>query len=353
VASLMDQYGMEETEQICHISNQPGPITLRRNSLKCKSNKALMDRIQQEDNAHVTPLLSVYKYLPPANSSSNNNTSELLLKSWQPPNGCLRLETNPHENKRSIWSMQSWKEGWFEVQDVGSQLIVDATEACAGETVVDYCAGNGGKTLALASRLHATSGDETATNVVTNTSTSRIYAHDIVDERIRQLRGSLGRAGLLNGKNAIEIHTTTNETTDLEDGMADIVLVDAPCSSSGALRRSPSHRWIMTQQDMQSVLPKLQLEVLRLASRLVKPGGGRLVYATCSITKWENENVVKAWEEENSSSNATDGDGGSWVPWDFDPAEWPPQPGMAPHCRSLVPHKHDSDGFFIARWKRK
>ena len=262
---------------------------------------------------------------------------------WQPPQGCLRLPSSPR--KQSIWSMPSWQDGWFEVQDVGSQVIVQATEACAGETVVDYCAGNGGKSLALISQMLLASKNSA------NVRPSRIYSHDISNEWIRQLRGSLPRAGLsspMSGKGednqtSIQIITTTNAQMDIEGGIADVVLVDAPCSSSGVLRRRPSQRWNITQDTAQFELPKLQLEILRNASKLVKSSGGRLVYATCSIFKRENENIVKAIEREM---------GDSWTAWDFSAQQWPHQEGVKPHCRRLLPHVHDSDGFFIARWTR-
>jgi 16S rRNA (cytosine967-C5)-methyltransferase len=222
--------------------------------------------------------------------------------------------------------MSAWKDGWFEVQDVGSQCIVAATEVDGNdEVVIDYCAGNGGKTLAILSRLHSQG------------SSAKVWAHDVVDMRLAQLRGSLARAGVLNS--TVQLFTTSNPVEHLSKDMADVVLVDAPCSSCGVLRRRPSHRWELTQHELEVTFPKLQLEILRNASQLVKQGG-RLIYATCSICHAENGNVATEWEIEA---------GDSWEPWPFDVTT---RRGES-HYYKLLPHKHKSDGFFIARWKRK
>jgi 16S rRNA (cytosine967-C5)-methyltransferase len=365
VHAWVEQYGVPDTEDLCAVSNQPGPCTLRRNTLRCHSDRDLMDRLQRDENVTVAPLESLYLTTSSSTSSSNSNSNPNLVQPTPPP-GSLRVYYRPPH--RSIWSWQAWKEGWFEVQDTGSQCIVQATQVQAGDTVVDYCAGNGGKTLALASsflRMDRTSStiNNTSTTTTTTTTTT-IWAHDVVDERIRQLQGSLRRVGLLEdapsyaASSSIHIRTTTNATADLWKGMADVVLVDAPCSSSGVLRRRPSQRWDLHQEDVVDHggrLPALQLEILRLASRLVKPGG-RLVYATCSVLASENDHVVQAWEGEEA--------GGAWVPWEFDPHDADTNTHTTtnthtnthihtpPHYQRLLPHKHDSDGFFIARWKR-
>jgi 16S rRNA (cytosine967-C5)-methyltransferase len=314
---------------------------------------------------------------------------------WKPPRGCLRLPSAPH--KRSIWSMGAWKDGWFEVQDMGSQIIVQATEAIWGETIVDYCAGNGGKTLALASKMHDHKFQKRNQDICKNIAISAtanfssnddfgdsgsnhsiIFAHDISDERIRQLQGSFQRAGIASSSKRndgndqcdghhyhqqnIKIVTTANAKEDLFEQMADVVLVDAPCSSSGVLRRRPSQRWDIDPTEVHHALPALQLEILQNASKLVKPGG-RLVYATCSILKWENENVVKEFEQQQQVSDDPN-DGDLWIRWNFhdDNNECHSSSKLSeqamdnsislPHCKYLLPHCHNSDGFFIARWKK-
>ena len=299
VQAWVDEYGIEEAAALCHVSNHPGPITLRRNALCCPLDEVLVERLQRENSVELA-------ILHPA---------------------CLRIVSG---RPSSIWSMSTWKDGWFEVQDMGSQLIVTSTEVQKEDKVViDYCAGNGGKTLALISQLHG------------QNSSAIVWAHDVVDERLAQLKGSIHRAGIANS--TVQLYTTSSADEDLQDGMADVVLVDAPCSSSGVLRRRPSHRWELTQQALEVHFPRLQLEILKKASRLVKPGG-RLVYATCSICHWENEDVASLWESEVGDS--------SWDPWPFDADSLPIDHNLPVHYCKLLPHKHDSDGFFIARWKR-
>ena len=193
--------------------------------------------------------------------------------------------------------MPAWKDGWFEVQDAGSQFIVASTEIVPGETVVDYCAGNGGKTLAMLSRLAALcSGQADIDNTIHSLHpTTVLWAHDIVRQRLAQLEGSLARTGV---HPSIDLRVTDLKD-ELEHGTADLVLVDAPCSSCGALRRRPSHRWTLQSDELTRHFPTTQLEILQQAARLVRPGG-RLVYATCSISHWENEDVVAAWEKKTN-----------------------------------------------------
>jgi 16S rRNA (cytosine967-C5)-methyltransferase len=302
VRAWVDEYGVDETQQLCRISNEPGPITLRRNAILCCSDEILIERLRQEEGVEL---------------------SSRVME------GCLRITSL---RPKSIWAMDAWKDGWFEVQDVGSQYIVAATEVGGNdEVVIDYCAGNGGKTLAILSRLHSQGSSATV-----------VWAHDIVDMRLAQLRGSLARAGVHLNNSTVQLFTTLNADEHLSKDMADVVLVDAPCSSCGVLRRRPSHRWELTQYELEDTFPRLQLEILRNASRLVKQRG-RLIYATCSICHTENENVASKWEKEA---------GDSWEPWPFDYHETPPHGGESHYCK-LLPHKHDSDGFFIARWKRR
>ena len=134
VRLFVDQYGPEEAGLLSQLANRPGPITLRRNAIRCESDELLIQRLWEEDE----------------------------MKAFAPegaPSGCIRLEYNGESSaldrpSKSLWSTQAWRDGWFEVQDVGSQFIVDSVDVGGGDcTVVDFCAGNGGKTLALASRM--------------------------------------------------------------------------------------------------------------------------------------------------------------------------------------------------------
>lgn len=310
VKSWVDEYGEVETEMLCTISNRPGPIRLRRNAIRCSSDTELILRLEADEGVTLSPL-----YI--------NTVSD-----------CLEIISN---RPKSIWAMSAWKDGWFEVQDAGSQLIIAATQLHANDkVVVDYCAGNGGKTLAIISKLYELNNNAT------------VWAHDVKEMRLAQLRGSLSRVGVPSNKTSIQVLTTSCAESDFYDEMADLVLVDAPCSSSGVLRRRPSHRWELTQETMEHDLPRLQLEILKNASLLVKPGG-RLIYATCSLCHCENEHVAASWERNESFAAL-------WEPWVFHCSEtWPieSEPHLPGHYCKLVPHRHNTDGFFIARWKRR
>ena len=168
-------------------------------------------------------------------------------------------------------------------------------------------------------------------------SAGKIIAHDIVENRLKQIRGSLARAGLdgSGAKRVPEIVTVSNATF-LELSIADAVLVDAPCSSLGVLRRRPSHRWELSEDAVRQDFPALQYDILKAASLRVKLGG-RLVYATCSICKDENEKVAKKFESMEDFDE-------TWERWDFHDGS---------NYRSILPHVHNCDGFFLARWKRR
>ena len=343
VKILVEQYGASKTEEMAAIFNQPGPITIRRNSIKCSSDNLLCERLWNEDEITTVPLSTESL---PLHSSTNQSDATAPF-----PTGCIQLVVN-HQwspSKKSIWSMDSWKDGWFEVQDAGSQLIVEAAEVRSDDIVIDFCAGNGGKTFALVSKMYQESGKGKGGYVI---------AHDIVEERLRQLRGSFERIGLsfedCHGSNSsssspgIYVKTTLDEGIELHSKMADVVLVDAPCSSTGVLRRRPSQRFQLQQEAVVSKLPALQTEILSEASKLVNANGkGRLVYATCSICKHENEEVAKRFE--GHADFAT-----HWKRWDFqdhDRISSSAENSSSRHCRTLLPNK-DSDGFFMARWIR-
>jgi 16S rRNA C967 or C1407 C5-methylase (RsmB/RsmF family) len=346
---LVNQYGIHEAQELAAISNEPGPITLRRNAIQCASDQELCLRLQSENGIVASPLEFLAK-------------RKSMGKSFHAvPNGCIRIKYHKPPHTTSIWSTSAWKEGWFEVQEAGSQLIVNATEASFGDVVVDYCAGNGGKTLALASQMWGT--HDIATSIPSTESTyqsqldeqarhgddmGRIIAHDVVEERLRQIKGSLSRAGI----DPARIKTSVSLTGNSHNVSADVVLVDAPCSSLGVLRRRPSQRWRLTSEHyVTHELPALQLDILQQASRLVKQGG-RLIYATCSICHAENEGVVDAFQASDDFTMC------QWTPWPFDQSRESDTLNDAivdteySHCQTLLPHRHESDGFFIARWKR-
>jgi len=330
VRIFSEQYGASEAEILSQLANRPGPITLRRNAIRCESDEMLIQRLREEDG--------IKSFVPGATSSSDALSIPL-------PSGCIRLEYDGGSSasdrpSKSLWSLQAWKNGWFEVQDVGSQFIVDSVDVQhSDDTAVDFCAGNGGKTLALASRMW-----EVRQRAGENSQAGTIIAHDIVGNRLKQIEGSLARTGLRGGElhddipsNHIPKIRTTSDATSIGREVADAVLVDAPCSSLGVLRRRPGHRWALTEDMVTREFPSLQLDILTRASQLVKPGG-KLVYATCSVSQFENEGVVDMFESREDF-------GGEWLAWEFE--------DVGSHFRSILPHVDGCDGFFIARWKRR
>lgn len=167
--------------------------------------------------------------------------------------------------------------GKIEVQDEGSQLLGFLLAPTRHDTVVDFCAGAGGKTLMLGALMH---------------SQGRLYAFDVSEKRLAQLKPRLKRSGLSN----IHPHVIASENDTKVKRLAgkiDGVLVDAPCSGLGTLRRNPDLKWRQSPESVAELQEK-QIRILTSAAKLLKPGG-RLVYATCSLLQEENEDVVKAF----------------------------------------------------------
>jgi 16S rRNA (cytosine967-C5)-methyltransferase len=233
--------------------------------------------------------------------------------------------------------------------------LIESTFDHGEFVVVDYCAGNGGKTLAMASHImqHQNVKDAEESCDTGSTVTATIIAHDIVFDRLKQLEGSLSRIGLQQAGSTVQILTTTNLTAcangqGYPESFADVVLVDAPCSSTGVLRRRPSQRFQLNEDEIRNQFPKLQLSILQEASKLVKVGG-ILVYATCSICACENEQVVASFED-SSSNNGYDM---FWESLPFesnqDKEEQPSVKDLRRCCNLLPTRTDSSDGFFVAR----
>jgi len=184
----------------------------------------------------------------------------------------LRIEGRPAINRHPVFL-----EGGVEVQDEGSQLLCHLVSPKRGEMVVDFCAGAGGKTLALGALMR---------------STGRLYAFDISPRRLAGLKPRLARSGLSN-VHPQRIEGANDPRVKRLAGKIDRVLVDAPCSGLGTLRRNPDMKWRQAPEDVAELVAK-QASLLSAAARLVKPGG-RLVYATCSILDEENRAVAQGF----------------------------------------------------------
>jgi 16S rRNA (cytosine967-C5)-methyltransferase len=231
--------------------------------------------------------------------------------------------------KPALNNLEPFLRGEFEVQDEGSQLLALALEAKRGEMVVDFCAGAGGKTLALGAAMR---------------NTGRLYAFDTSAHRLDALRQRAARAGLVNVHPAQLAHER-DERIERLAGKVDRVLVDAPCSGLGTLRRNPDLKWRQSPQSVDAMRLE-QGAILAGAARLVKPGG-RLVYATCSLLDAENEAVAQAFEAAHAGFArlpAAQALARSGVAGAADLVE-----GDRLH---LWPHRHGTDGFFAALWIR-
>ena len=232
--------------------------------------------------------------------------------------------------KPSISRHPLFLDGSFEVQDEGSQLLGFLVQPKRGEMVADFCAGAGGKTLLLGALMR---------------SQGRLYAFDVAEKRLAKLKPRLARSGLSNvhpgrieSENDIKIKRLA--------GKLDRVLVDAPCSGLGTLRRNPDLKWRQTPQSVAELTVK-QAAILHAASGLVK-SGGRLVYATCSLLAAENDAVVSAFlaaHPEYVALSASDVLRKQGIEIDGD--------AEGGERLRLLPHRHGSDGFFAAVMERR
>jgi len=272
------------------------PLDLRVNTLKSNRDKAQAQLREAEIESQPTP------YSP-----------------WG-----LRVEGKPGLQKTDVFLR-----GDVEVQDEGSQLLAALLGPKRGEMVVDFCAGAGGKTLALGAAMR---------------STGRLYAFDVNGHRLDKLKPRLARSGLSN----VHPAQLTNERDDRIKRLAgkiDRVLVDAPCSGLGTLRRNPDLKWRLSAKAIDE-LTELQGRILESASRLLK-SGGRLVYATCSPLRREDEAIAEAFSAAHPEFRL------------LDAGELLSAAGVARadelnaggYMRSW-PHAHAMDGFFAAAWQK-
>jgi len=275
-------------------ANRPAPLDLRVNQLKTNRDGARKAFARDGIEVAPTPLS---------------------------PRG-LRLET-----PRKIEATRAYRNGLVEVQDEGSQIVALLTGAQPGMTVIDYCAGAGGKTLALAAEMKGR---------------GRLIACDTDEKRLDRLRARQKRA---------ETHNVERFVLDA-DGAArplrkvavDRVLVDAPCSGSGTWRRDPDARWRLTPDQLAGFVEQ-QRAILARAASLVKPGG-RLVYATCSVLPEENAEQLARFVSENADFSV--------LP--VAEAWQDPLAGACPangNLLQLTPANHGTDGFFVAILLRK
>ncbi len=286
------QYGQEQMLALSDALNQPAPLDLRVNTIKS-------NREQVAEELAKAPILCTPTPFSPLG---------------------LRILKKP-----ALQNLPLFKDGAIEVQDEGSQLLALIVGAKRSEMVVDFCAGAGGKTLALGALMR---------------NTGRLYAFDISEKRLAKLKPRLAKSGLSNVHPVLIAHENDTKVKRLA-GKADRVLVDAPCSGLGTLRRNPDVKWRQQPRDIAELNVK-QASILAGAARMVKVGG-RIVYATCSLIDAENEGIVSQFLLSHP--------GFQLVPMKQVLAEQKIELAMDDYLK-LMPHLHQTDGFFAAVLER-
>lgn len=290
---LNEQFGETEALELATALNQPAPLDLRVNVIKANREDVMAELAKAPILCEATP----YSTLG------------------------IRVIKKP-----ALQNLPLFKDGAIEVQDEGSQLLAQILGAKRGEMVVDFCAGAGGKTLALGGIMR---------------NTGRLYAFDISEKRLAKLKPRLARSGLSNVHPVVIAHENDAKVKRLA-GKVDRVLVDAPCSGLGTLRRNPDVKWRQSPQGLEELNVK-QISILNGAARLVKTGG-RLVYATCSLLQEENEAIAAQFLATH--------EGFALVPMSQVLAEQKIELEMQDYLK-LYPHRHQTDGFFAAVFERK
>jgi 16S rRNA (cytosine967-C5)-methyltransferase len=305
---LLAQYGESETRALATALNEPATLDLRVNTIKATREQAAACLAEAGLPVEPAP--------------------------WSPV-GLRRRERAP------IFRTRCFEEGLIEVQDEGSQLLSLLVEPKRHEMVVDFCAGAGGKTLHLAA-LMANSGS--------------VYAFDISAKRLERLKPRLARAGLDNVRR-VAIQNERDVRVQRLAGKIDRVLVDAPCSGTGTLRRNPDIKWRAIDVEK---LVATQRAILASASTLLKPGG-RLVYATCSLLREENEAVVEqflAAHPEFEVLPATEILARRKIVLPLPAASIKSSEGsdtqrLSDLALRLLPQRHQTDGFFALAMQRR
>jgi len=289
---LAAQYGEQEALALARSLQQPAPLDLRVNRLREERESVLALFAKEGIAAAPTP------YSPAG----------------------VRLKDKITLNRHTLFI-----KGVIEVQDEGSQLLALLVAPRRGEMVADLCAGAGGKTLALGALMH---------------NSGRLYAFDVSERRLANFKPRMARSGLSNVHPQLIAKQHDQKLKRLA-GKFDRVLVDAPCSGLGTLRRNPDLKWRQKPQDIMELTIK-QAAIMETAAKLVKPGG-RLVYATCSLLREENRDIVQSFLAAHPEFRL------------LNAAEILAQQNVAldtGEYLELLPQKHGTDGFFAAAMEK-
>jgi 16S rRNA (cytosine967-C5)-methyltransferase len=294
---LVAQYGEKEALAICRSMFEQATLDLRVNTIKANREdvlkKMLAENTSNEHIIAITPISPIGIRMP------------------------ARLGINKHV---------LFTEGKIEVQDEGSQILSYLVAPKRGQMVADFCAGAGGKTLAIGALMK---------------NTGRLYAFDVSEKRLANLGQRLKRSGLSN-LHAQVITGETDQKLKRLNGKFDRVLVDAPCSGLGTLRRNPDLKWRQTEQDVVDLTQK-QTNILARAAKLVK-AGGRLIYGTCSLLRDENEAIAEAFLSAHPDFKLLP------VNQILAQQQIPLDTG---EYLKLSPHLHNTDGFFAAVFEKQ
>jgi 16S rRNA (cytosine967-C5)-methyltransferase len=289
VQRFIDQYGESETEKICSSLNEPAPLTLRVNTLRT-------DVEQCQAELH----------------KQGVETSRTRLS----PFGITIAK------RINAFSLKIFRDGWFEVQDEGSQLLPFLLDPKPNIKLLDVCAGGGGKTLEFAALMK---------------NRGEIFATDINAFRLDELRKRAKRAGAQNVR--VQEIQGIDDLSERFKEFFDIVFVDAPCSGIGTIRRNPGMKWMVIEQTVNEISKK-QKAILHSSAPLVKLGG-KLVYATCTLLRQENEDVMEEFLSQHPEFTIVK------LNVDISTVK-SPKLIKDDLFFSLFPHIHGTDGFFFA-----
>ncbi|MEM5816762.1 MAG: 16S rRNA (cytosine(967)-C(5))-methyltransferase RsmB [Desulfitobacterium hafniense] len=295
VKRWLKRYGMADTEALCQANNEPAPVWIRTNTLKI-SRADLQARLEEE-GVKVT----IGERVP----------ESLMIEEFG-----------------SLDRLPSFQEGLFTVQDESSQLIAHVLNPQAGQRVLDACGAPGGKTTHLAQRME---------------NQGEILAFDIHPHKVKLIEDLAARLGIT----IIRAQAgDARELAGVQDASCHKVLVDAPCSGLGVLRRRADMRWHKEEEEVKA-LPALQLAILERAAQCVATGG-ELAYSTCTIEPEENFEVVKAFRANHPEFTTVDLSGE--LPYSL--ASEQDRKQAAKGFLQILPHKQGMDGFFLAKFRR-